>query len=1752
MNCFRFLTLLYKNLVFGLLFLPIFASAQVGAPQMFNYQGVARDNGGNILANQNIGLQISLISNNPNGTIEYTERHNLTTNQFGRFSIHIGDGNVQLGAISTISWGDDNHYIKIDLDPNGGTAYSTMGTAQLLSVPYALYAETSGSGGSTGPTGPQGIPGNDGANGTNGSDGATGATGPQGPTGANGSDGVTGPTGPQGLAGNDGAAGTNGATGATGPTGDSYWTQSGTSIYYNAGNVGIGSSTPGSKLEVAGDPSSTAYVIDATVNYTGNLNLTAIRATSNPADGYGYGVNVVGGQAAVQAINPGGTYTGTTRGVYGYSTGTAGIRVGTYGGATNPGGTQAYGVLGYAENAVSNYGVYGSASGGTNNYAGYFNNGDVYVKNNLGIGTFAASQPLHVVGNARVSGAYYDSNNDPGTAGQVLSSTVTGTDWVPASAGATGPTGPTGPAGADGTNGTNGVDGSDGATGPTGPLVSGTSGQTLRNNGSTWVANSILYNDGTNVGVGTSSPSAKLDVNGDALVNGLTVGRGSGAVSSNTAVGANSLTSTTTGYQNTGIGYNSLNGNTTGLYNTAVGGRAFELGTGDLNTAIGASALTLATTGNYNTAVGGFAMLNVTTGAENTAIGEEALNSSTTGNYNTALGVVAGFSNATGSGNVFLGYQAGYFELGSNKLYISNSNADAANALIYGDFATDLLRINGTLNINSAFSFPTADGSAGQVLQTDGAGALTWQNAAGSSLWTQSGSDVFYISGNVGVGEIAPAQKLHVKGNMRLTAAFYDRNNSAGFPGDVLMSTVTGTEWTTFNNAPPTFLVDADNDTQIQVEESFDEDIIRFDTKGVEYFTMEGGRLEVLNTGESVFMGDGAGENDDLSANQNVFMGWNSGNANVTGYHSTAVGYRSMEKHLTGSRNTSVGHRAMENGTTNWDNTAVGASALSANTSSTFNTALGSSAMVLNSTGDENTALGSSALRSNLSGDYNTAVGTNAGYLSTGNANVFLGYNSGLNETGSNKLYIENSNANATSALIYGEFDTDLLRINGTLNINNAFSFPTADGASGQVLQTNGSGTLAWQTVSGGGGASDEIVDADNDTKIQVEESFDEDIIRFDLGGTEFFNMNNGRLNVKNTGGSVFMGDLAGFSDDLSNNQNSFIGQTSGYWTTTGSLNSALGSNSLRQNSGGSRNVAIGAESMRLNTSGSSNVSNGYSALYSNLSGSYNVAIGDYAMYSAQTLSNSIAIGNSALYFNTSGTWNIAIGYQALLNNLSGSYNTAVGTGSLVYNTSGQENTAYGYGVLNQNITGGFNTATGSRSLAANTTGSDNTATGFSSLISNTVGFSNTANGAYALQNNSTGDQNTAIGQGAMNANTTGNDNSALGHWSLRSNTTGSSNVALGSWALESNSTLSNLVAVGDEALQANGTGASGGVQASRNTAVGSKALKANTTGYSQTALGFEALISNTTGFENTAIGRHAMQDNTTGYSNVAMGIVALGDNTSGYQNTALGLFALRSNQDGNENTAVGKSALFNNTTGDFNVAVGAGALQASYSDYNTAIGYNAAATNLNANTTAVGAYALYDNDGFNNTAVGSNAFTIQDNYNNSTALGYDAEPNNPNTIRLGNSSVAVIGGYVNWSNVSDGRVKTNVQENVAGLDFVMKLRPVTYNLDMDAIAKIIGTPDSLRLEESERLKAEEVQIGFIAQEVEAAAQELGFDFHGVDKPKHEGSHYGLRYAEFVPPMVKAMQEQQEIILELKDRMEKLELENARLRGVGK
>jgi hypothetical protein len=177
------------------------------SPDKFNYQAVCRNNTGGIIANQNVSFRLTIRDLTSTGAVLYQETQSATTNTFGLVNLQVGAGTVGSGTFASIPWGTGAKYLEVEIDPSGGTAYTSIGVPQLLSVPYAIYANQSGTPGVTGATGASGV------------DGATGPMGPAGATGASGVDGTTGPMGPAGATGANGATGPTGTVGTTGATG---------------------------------------------------------------------------------------------------------------------------------------------------------------------------------------------------------------------------------------------------------------------------------------------------------------------------------------------------------------------------------------------------------------------------------------------------------------------------------------------------------------------------------------------------------------------------------------------------------------------------------------------------------------------------------------------------------------------------------------------------------------------------------------------------------------------------------------------------------------------------------------------------------------------------------------------------------------------------------------------------------------------------------------------------------------------------------------------------------------------------------------------------------------------------------------------------------------------------------------------------------------------------------------------------------------------------------------------------------------------------------------------------------------------------------------------------------------------------------------------------------------------------------------------------------------------------------------------
>ncbi len=242
------------------------------------------------------------------------------------------------------------------------------------------------------------------------------------------------------------------------------------------------------------------------------------------------------------------------------------------------------------------------------------------------------------------------------------------------------------------------------------------------------------------------------------------------------------------------------------------------------------------------------------------------------------------------------------------------------------------------------------------------------------------------------------------------------------------------------------------------------------------------------------------------------------------------------------------------------------------------------------------------------------------------------------------------------------------------------------------------------------------------------------------------------------------------------------------------------------------------------------------------------------------------------------------------------------------------------------------------------------------------------------------------------------------------------------------------------------------------NTGVGAFSLPYSTTGGYNTGLGYYSLHSNTTGQNNAGVGYGSLFSNTTAIDNTGVGVGSLESTTTGSNNTGVGDGSLQYNTTGGGNTGVGEGSLHSNTTGGADTAVGYGADVASDS-----LG----------DATAIGAYA-----------------TVDASYH----------------VRIGDTNVTQIGGQVAWSNLSDIRAKTDIQDLDLGLDFVMALRPVSFTLKQGN-----GRTD----------------LGFIAQDVETLVGD-GYNVLGIGGDTDRT--LSLRYTDFIAPMVKAIQEQQATI----------------------
>jgi len=263
-----------------------------------------------------------------------------------------------------------------------------------------------------------------------------------------------------------------------------------------------------------------------------------------------------------------------------------------------------------------------------------------------------------------------------------------------------------------------------------------------------------------------------------------------------------------------------------------------------------------------------------------------------------------------------------------------------------------------------------------------------------------------------------------------------------------------------------------------------------------------------------------------------------------------------------------------------------------------------------------------------------------------------------------------------------------------------------------------------------------------------------------------------------------------------------------------------------------------------------------------------------------------------------------------------------------------------------------------------------------------------------------------------------------------------------------------------------------------------------------------------------------------------------------GYSNIAIGGNALKENSKGSNNTAVGDSVLENNTEGSYNTGVGADALRANtIGDQNAALGHFSMKSNTTGEgNTALGTYALQANTtGTHNTAVGFLALYESVNYNNCSGLGYGSEVTGSNQVQLGESSVTV---YAQKAIVtrSDARDKIDIEDSPLGLNFILKLRPCKYRMNSREAYFEPGQKRDFSATNDGSKAGKRPHYGLIAQEVKEAMNELNVDFAGYLDSKVDGGEdvLSLGYTEFIAPMIKAIQEQQNMIEELQKQIEEL------------
>jgi hypothetical protein len=1074
----------------------------------------------------------------------------------------------------------------------------------------------------------------------------------------------------------------------------------------------------------------------------------------------------------------------------------------------------------------------------------------------------------------------------------------------------------------------------------------------------TILGNSVIYQNGGNVGIGTTAPAYPLDVNGNIEVSaaykigGATVlavpaadatsiALGYGAlvsdtapVGNNTATGGGALRSNTTGTNNTANGFQALYSNTTGGNNTASGLNSLKSNTkGYNNTASGFDALYSNTSGTSNTAYGHFTLYGNTIGSNNTANSTGALFSNTTAGGNTSTGHRSLYYNTTGGGNTASGFHALFGNstgsentaAGENALY---SNTTGSENTASGQGA---LLNNGTGSDNTAVGFDASHANTTGSDNTAGGFAALDSNITGSDNTADGWSALSSNAGSDNTAEGYFAMGANVRGS---------QNTVMGY--GALTGNTAGSNNIAIGYTLP-FSVPGGGSNNILIGNAGslgDDGAVRIGIGVIQAsFFMAGVSGVTTGNNDAVpVMIDARGQLGTISSSRRF-------KEDIQDMDDISEGLMRLRPvTFRYKQSFDNGYKPRQYGLIAEEVAEVYPNMVAHSLDGQIETVKYQmlDPMLLNEVQRQQAEIQ----------DLREQLETNQAERPDDVGNLEVGIDKMEVALASKPCAIASHAEQAvitTNVTVANAIVPPLINFSGVLTDTGGKPLTRIVGVTFSLYQQQQDGAPLWletQNVTPDatghysvtlGATTSEGVPPSLFTSgevhwlgIQVEGQGEQPRVllvsapyALEAGDAETIGglpPSAFLLAASGTpGASVLVSAAVGAAPSASpgittepsaKHPQSGMGTTNyiPIWTNS----TVLGNSTIYQN-GNSVGIGTTTPGPGLGIAGYANTSAIYYTAYSssgNLfyepllalpggSGTGNTAVND-SLVSNTTGGGNTANGYQALFRNTTGSNNTASGYESLYGNIAGTQNMANGSGALFISGPASYNTATGYTALyNTNNLLAYNSASGSGALYSNTSATDNAAEGYEALYSTTTGEQNTGRGSQALFANTTGSDNVAEGFQALSSNTSGQGNSANGADALYSNTTGNGNTANGQNALYSN------------AIE------------SQNTATGYQALYSSTTGSYNTASGANALYADTTGSQNTAGGEGALSANLTGSNNTALGSTALQLNTSGSWNTAIGYGALSANTAGNDNIALGYDAGSDVAGGSNNIDIG-------------------------------------------------------------------------------------------------------------------------------------------------------------------------------------------------------------------------------------